>query len=140
MEKDKKNKIPKRKYTQIVEKPLLKYGVFRKKNEIVNELPAVGSKVIIAEKIVYYKKVGTMDRNYVSVIPSKNPNHRDVWNQPFVYTVVSYTKGIEHPLDPQNKILLETILPSGYVKKIVLDVIHITTGSTILLEKDVTKN
>ena len=88
-------------------------GKLNEKNTIINPLPAVGSRIILEELVVYTKKICNEGNEGVQFPSSLNrqtyctsKNNRDPWNRPIIYTVDSYTHGIENPLKKENKIIL----------------------------------
>ena len=104
-------------------------GKMREHNEVVNPLPPVGSFVIVRECAIHVTKDKDTDlyTTYVS-----HPQYRDVWNKPKKMQVVGYTKGIEHPLDHTNRVLLDWTAESGVIFHHQLPTIQVATGHLYL--------
>ena len=119
----------KRKYNPIAREngsSSARYGELREHNVQINELPQEGACVIVNECHTYARTKGEQN---VWVIYHPSVEHLDAWNFPLIYTVVSYTKGRENPLDPANNIILEHTARTGFVRRTQIRTILIATGS-----------
>ena len=83
-------------------------GIMRKIGEQVNALPEVGTKVIVERYKIRAKN---------AIVPNQeeegyrlHEDYLDMYKRPRVYTVESYTKGIDTPFDVKNSVLLKARL------------------------------
>lgn len=82
------------------------YGELKDENEQVNELPPVGSRVVVLEKHVYERAQG--DNKILAIYRTDDSFHvreRGAYNK--IYRVESYSKGIDNIYASNNLILLK---------------------------------
>ena len=94
-----------------------------------NQLPPVGTNVIIHEKCVYERARG---EEKVTCVYKPSMGYRDVYNYPLVFKVERYTKGIENPLDSRNNICLVRKTKDGRTVRAQIRTILVATGSMLL--------
>lgn len=101
----------------------------------VNELPEIGTRVIVKEKEVYSRE--TKDLGAIRIVDS--PSYFNAWNKPREFTVEGYTKGIENPLDYSNLAILKYTAPNGYSFIQHIHTVYIASGSMFLCPVEKTK-
>lgn len=97
-------------------------------NVQVNDLPDVGQYVVINELRVMGRSY--RDRTGIYSIYVYDDAYMDYWGNPIVYRVEGYTKGQENPLDPTNKVMLESVSENGkLVRRTQIKTVRIATGA-----------
>lgn len=98
----------------------------------VNELPPVGTRVIVREKEVYSRE--TKELGAIRIVDSSS--YFDAWNRPKVFTIKEYTKGVEKALDYSNVAVLEYTAPNGYTFLQRIHTVYIASGGMFLCPVD----
>lgn len=102
-----------------------KYGTYRKPNELVNELPPIGSMVYVESTYTSFDEKGM----YFTYKLDNGPNYVDGHGTPRLFKVISYSKGIDNPFNKQNRVQLESTSKNGRVVKVDVYTYLVATGS-----------
>ena len=116
------------------ERPTPTDGEMYEETQILNELPEVGSKVIVMEAVLYDRASNherVMDFKKAMVADSA---YFDAWNRPIIFEVVKYTLGKDRPLDPNNWAILKRTTKSGLEQQILTT--QLVSGSMLLYPVD----
>lgn len=102
-------------------------GQMHKKGEVVNELPSIGSRVIVEHYNVKSKNVMAQE-GYVL-----HTGYMDCFCRPRVYEVESYTHGIDAPFDTKNSVVLKTKIGESDLRQ-TIKTIEIVSGYLRLVQ------
>lgn len=111
------------------------HGVMYEKTTQINELPEVGS-VVIVERLKILNRVGENGEHSTYTPYDERSPYVNIWGEPIAFTVAGYSKGIDNPLDPSNRITLTYKNADGSTGISSIQAIHVATGSNRLRAVD----
>lgn len=115
-----------RKYPNGYQRECPSQGAMREKGEIVNQLPPVGSRVIVEHYKLKSKNALALDRDEEGY--GLHAGYVDCFGRPRIYAVDSYTHGIDNPFDVRNSVILITNIRGEHILKQTIKTVDIASG------------